>query len=104
MIYASQLKFKLMLREAHHETFALPTRPLVPARLYVHKAAAGETISLTLGDRDAIVMIKSQPRRQCFREPINTGGFGGVALTPRWPACLLAGPNEETDEEGSPVY
>ena len=31
---------------------------LVPAQLYVHKAAAGEKISLTLGDRDAIVMIK----------------------------------------------
>ena len=31
---------------------------LVPARLYVHKAAAGEKIRLTLGDRDAIVMIK----------------------------------------------
>jgi hypothetical protein len=31
---------------------------LVPVRLYVHKAAAGEKISLTLGDRDAIVMIK----------------------------------------------
>ena len=32
------------------------------------------------------------------------GGFGGVALTPRRPAYLLAGPIEETDEEGSPVY
>jgi len=31
---------------------------LVPAQLYVHKAAAGEKISLPLGDRDAIVMIK----------------------------------------------
>ena len=31
---------------------------LVPAQLYVHEAAAGEKISLTLGDRDAIVMIK----------------------------------------------
>jgi beta-galactosidase len=31
---------------------------LVPAQLYVHQAAAGEKISLTLGDRDAIVMIK----------------------------------------------
>ncbi len=30
---------------------------LVPAQLYVHAAAAGEKISLTLGDRDAIVMI-----------------------------------------------
>jgi hypothetical protein len=31
---------------------------LVPAQLYVHEAAAGEKISLTLGDRDAVVMIK----------------------------------------------
>ena len=31
---------------------------LVPAQLYAHEAAAGEKIRLTLGDRDAIVMIK----------------------------------------------
>jgi hypothetical protein len=31
---------------------------LVPAQLYVHEAAAGENISLNLGDRDAIVLIK----------------------------------------------
>jgi len=31
---------------------------LVPARLYTRKAAAGETISLKLGDQDAIVLVK----------------------------------------------
>ena len=31
---------------------------LVPAQLYLHEAAAGERISLSLGDRDAVVMIK----------------------------------------------
>ena len=31
---------------------------LVPAQLYVHDAAAGEKISLTLGDRDAVILLK----------------------------------------------
>ena len=31
---------------------------LVPTQLYVHNAAAGEKITLALGDRDAIVMVK----------------------------------------------
>ena len=31
---------------------------LVPAQLYVHHAAAGEKIDLSLGDRDAVVLIK----------------------------------------------
>ena len=31
---------------------------LVPAQLYVHEAATGERINITLGDRDAVVMIK----------------------------------------------
>ena len=31
---------------------------LVPARLYTHQAAAGEKITLSLGDRDALVMVK----------------------------------------------
>ena len=35
---------------------------LVPAQLYVHQAAAGEKVSVNLGDRDAVVLIKSGPR------------------------------------------
>jgi beta-galactosidase len=31
---------------------------LVPAQLYVHQAATGEKISVSLGDRDAVVLIK----------------------------------------------
>jgi len=31
---------------------------LVPARLYAHKAAGGETITLPFGERDAIVLLK----------------------------------------------
>ena len=31
---------------------------LVPAQLYVHEAAAGEKISLALGDRDAVILLK----------------------------------------------
>jgi hypothetical protein len=31
---------------------------LVPAQRYAHNAAAGEKISLSLGDRDAVVLIK----------------------------------------------
>ena len=31
---------------------------LVPAQLYVHDAAAGEKISLALGDRDAVILLK----------------------------------------------
>jgi beta-galactosidase len=34
---------------------------LVPAQLYVHQAAAGEKISVSLGDREAVVLIKSGP-------------------------------------------
>ena len=31
---------------------------LVPAQLYVHEAAAGEKIHVTLGDRDAVILLK----------------------------------------------